>query len=282
MLKGIFKKKQIYILYTLEFLIIAVALLKVLGGFSLITSGDGYNQYYPTMVYIGKYIRSFMINLLHGEFTLPQFDFSIGLGEGIIPSLNYYGFGDPFMLISAVFPVRYSAYAYTAIFLIKMYASGLSFILFCRGRDCKDEHILMGAPLYIGSQYVLCHGIMYPAGFLNLMISTPLICKGIDDSIGVKQEKGFSAKEVSGCLVLAVMFQALGGFYTLYMALLFAAIYALVKLLCNVKSFSGIFRKIGILFFQVVLGITVSAVIFVPTVYGFLTSSRSGNACWIG
>ena len=126
-------------LYGLEFLLISAALLCTFREFSLIKGDDGMDQFYPVFVYCGKYIRGVLKGILQGEFCLPQFDFSIGMGEGVIPVLNYYGFGDPFMLLSAVVPVRYSIYAYTAMILIKMYVSGFGFIYYIRAAvlSCK-------------------------------------------------------------------------------------------------------------------------------------------------
>ena len=46
----------------------------------------------------------------NGKISIPQFDFQIGFGEGIIPALNYYGFGDPFVLTFAVFFSKYPVY----------------------------------------------------------------------------------------------------------------------------------------------------------------------------
>lgn len=274
-----FKHKKFYLAYTLEFTVIIFALIRILKQFSFINTGDGFNQFYLSMVYIGKYLRSIVINLLRGIFVVPQFDFTIGLGEGIIPALNYYGFGDPFMLISAAFPVKYSAYAYTMIILLKIYVSGIGFIYYCRKRDCKEKSILLGVPLYIAGQYVLYHGLAYPPTFLNIMVSLPFVCAGIDEIIiSDGDEKG----KISKCLILAVAFQALNGFYTLYMELIFAALYALINLLFRVKGILVIIKKGCSLFLHVVLGMLMSGVVFLPAVYGYVSSARSGDLKWIG
>lgn len=133
---------KLYIGYTLEYIISVSALIKILGSFSFITTGDGYNQYYPVMVYCGKYFRELFKGIIHGKMLFKQFDFSIGLGEGIIPALNYYGFGDPFFVLSALFPVKYSAYGYSFVYLVKIYVSGLAFIYYCKNRNCHTKRKL--------------------------------------------------------------------------------------------------------------------------------------------
>ena len=274
-----FKHKKFYLAYTLEFTVIIFTLLNILKQFSFINTGDGFNQNYLFVVYIGKYLRSIAINFLHGNFVVPQFDFAIGLGEGIIPALNCYGFGDPFMLISAAFPAKYSAYAYTVIILSKIYLSGIGFIYYCRKRECKEKNILLGVPLYIAGQYVIYHGIMHSPTFFSIMISLPFICAGIDEVILTNGDKKV---KISKCLVLAVAFQALNGFFTLYMELLFAALYALINLLFRVNGVLAIIKKGCCLFLQVILGMLISGVIFIPAIYGYVSSARSGEFQWIG
>lgn len=267
------EKWKLILCYTLEFFAIAFLLLKCFGNFSLINKADGFEQCYPTFVYCGKYIREVIKGILHGQFVLPQFDFSIGLGEGILPSLNYYGFGDPFMLISALVPVKYSAYAFSVFLLLKVYVSGLSFIFFCKKRNCKSGNILLGTPIYIAGNYLFYFTFLFPP-FLNTAISLPLVCAGIDEIVNRKQE---NKRKTALVLILAVAFQALSGFYMLYMELLFAAIYAMVCILCRTRKVKEIVKQIGILFVHVLAGITLSGIVFFPALAGYFGSSRSGE-----
>ena len=74
-------------------------------GKSLIWEIDGLGQYYPSFLYIGQYLRECFYNCFHGNFGLPLFDISIGMGDDIIGTLNYYGFGDPLNIL-AVFETK--------------------------------------------------------------------------------------------------------------------------------------------------------------------------------
>lgn len=265
-------KKKFFMLYGLEFLLISAALLCTFREFSLIKGDDGMDQFYPVFVYCGKYIRGVLKGILQGEFCLPQFDFSIGMGEGVIPVLNYYGFGDPFMLLSAVVPVRYSIYAYTAMILIKMYVSGFGFIYYCKKRNVEESGILLGLPFYLANNFLFYFCFQYPP-YQSVLISLPFLCAGLDEVIG-KKENG---KKISIVLILAVAYQALYGFYLLYMELLFAAVYALVQLLCNIGFHKKIFGKIGILFGHIVTGLMTGGIFFIPTVVGYFNSSRGSG-----
>lgn len=263
-------------LYTGIFLIIACTVLYIFKHFSLINSMDGFNQNYCTQVYCGKFLRELFRHILNciknGNFkdlTIPQFDFSIGMGEGIIPTLNYYGFGDPFMLLTLFVPVAYSAYAYTGISLLKIYISGLAFIQYCKNRSDDTMGILAGTVVYITSGYVLVYGFLFPQ-FLNAMITLPILCAGIDNVIEKK-------KNISLYIIFSVAFQGVSNFYQLYMVLLFAGIYGLVEIIQKNKKASDAFCLILNLFFQVLWGIALCGIILLPAILAFLSSNRANS-----
>lgn len=270
---------RIVIVYTVWFAFFVLLWLKLFGTMSLIHNGDGYNQNFVVMAYFGKYVRNILKNIMNGIFLFPQFDFSIGLGEGILSTLNCYGVGDPFMLISFFFPVAYTAYAYTTIFFAKMYVSGLAFIYYCCKKGFTEKGILLGAIVYVGSQYFICHGILYATTFLSVMITLPIICYGIEKSIRDVQE---GKKKISYALIGGVVFQALSGFYSLYMELIIVGVYALVVIFfCGVNKIR-IMQTIWQLFIQVVWGLGISAIVLIPSIVAFFTSARGGESEWIG
>lgn len=276
-MRSFFEKRKLVLGYTAEFLVLAAVLLYNFGNFSLIKGDDGMNQFYPAFVYCGKYIREVLKGILQGQFSIPQFDFSIGMGESVIQTINYYGFGDPFMLFSALTPVKYATYGYTAVMLLKMYISGFGLIYYCRKRKITDYGILTGLPFYVASNYLFYFCFQYPP-YQSVLITLPFLCAGLDELIHNKEGK----KKVSVVLILSVAFQALYGFYLLYMELLFAAIYALVSLLCVTKNFKKLLTQTGILFMHIVAGLVAGGIMFIPTVFGFLNSSRGGDFFWPG
>lgn len=270
-------KRKLFVFYTVEFLTIAIAIFYSFQNFSMVSGDDGVNQFYPAFVYCGKYIREALGSILKGKLHFPQYDFSIGLGDGIIPVLNGYGIGDPFMLISGLVPVKYSAYAYTAVILLKLYVSGWGFIYYCKKRNIAETAILGGTAFYVVNNYVFCMGFMYPS-FLSTQISLPFLCGGIDQIINNNGKE----KRISIVLVLSVAYQALYGFYFLYIELMFAAVYALVQLLCNMQSVKRFFSEIVILFGHIALGLMISGIFLIPTIVEYISSSRGGDFVWLG
>ena len=73
------------------------------GGGSPVWAMDGRMQHVPFMAYIGRWVRSALSAIAHGA-PAASFDLALGYGGDVLTSLNYYGFGDPLlMLVAAVF-----------------------------------------------------------------------------------------------------------------------------------------------------------------------------------
>ena len=121
------KKKHIrFILeYTASF---AVLFLLIYLGFilnhrSFIWFYDGNKQHFPALLYLRDY------NLFSGHFTLPMFDFSIGMGEDILTTLNFYGMGNPLTLFSVFVPKQHMEMFYDFLVAFRMYLAGLTYFL---------------------------------------------------------------------------------------------------------------------------------------------------------
>ena len=92
-------------------------------GSSFLRDGDGFNQAWPIMVYIGQYIR----DVFHSGLPIRKFDFTIGLGESVFSSLSWFGFGDIFNLLSAFGTAETMDVVFIVIVLLKLYTAGITF-----------------------------------------------------------------------------------------------------------------------------------------------------------
>ena len=79
------KLLEYFCVYTLIFIFIAgIAFFPFLEEeYCLIWKTDGMPQYLIWLQYTGQYIRDVLSNLLNGQFTLPMYDFSIGMGGDV-------------------------------------------------------------------------------------------------------------------------------------------------------------------------------------------------------
>lgn len=232
-------------------------------------NSDGRAQHYPTLVYVGRYLRQIVLNLFHGELSIPLFDLNLAMGGDMIATLNYYGFGNPLYLLSAFVPTHYTEYLYNVLIVVRLYLAGLSFLALCRYHKKEFPYALIGTLVYVFSGYAMFSVVRHPY-FVEPMIQLPLLLIGID--LVIRKKKPF-------VFILTVFYSALCGFYFLYMMTIMLGLYTLVRFFdcykeSRVKKF---FSMAGRIMGTYLLGIGLAAPIFVPAVMGFLASARSGG-----
>lgn len=274
------KKATLYmLLYTIAFAVLFACtyLLFFLKGKSFIWYYDGVKQHFTALIYLGKYYRGIVNNIFQGNFVLPMYDFSIGMGEDIISSLNFYGLGDPLTLLAAFVPASKMELLYDFLVLFRMYLSGLAFSFMCRTKGKRYSFILFGAVIYAFSGYALHVAVKHPF-FIIPMIFLPLAIVGVDRVIEKKR---------MSLLILVVFFTALNGFYFFYMNTIFLVIYAVVKVICKSRTCkeTSLKNTIKMLFVMGVrcliaylIGLAMAAFIFVPTIAAYFGSSRSESS----
>lgn len=258
-------RKHYYLAYTIAFVLCTAIVYAFFAytGASFISNADGYNQYYPAYVYIGKYLRQAAAAILHGM-SIPTFDLTIGFGGDILSTLNYYGLGDVFTLTAIAFPDRLSALGYTLTTLLRMYAAGITFSAYALKKGCRRSAVLAAALFYVYSGFTLTSGMLFPV-FLTMIIYLPLLFDGID---AIMQERKFSAG-----LILAVALQAAAGFYFLYMDTIICGIYALLQFVER-RAEEKIIRSFFLLIQHYLVGLMISAAILLPSAYGLISSQR--------
>jgi len=264
------KKGKVLLLYTLLFLCTFVLAYSpfLREGKSFIWSAyDGWSQHYPALVYIGRYLRNFALNFLHGEWTIPLFDLNLSMGADVIATLNYYGFGNPLYLLSAIVPTHYTEYLYSFLIVVRLYLAGIAFLAFCSYYKKPYTHAIIGSLVYVFSGYAVFSAVRHPY-FIEPMIQLPLLLIGID--LIIKRKKPF-------VFIAVVFYSALCGFYFLYMMTIMAGVYALIRFFDvykekRLKEFAAMAKRIMGTY---LLGIGLGAPIFIPAVIGYLTSARA-------
>ena len=258
-------KRGEYKLYTVLFVLpmLLIMFIFALEGNSFVWSTDGLNQYYPVLEYIRKYLREII-----SSGKIQQFDLAIGLGEGIIPVLNYYGFGNPFTLFLLFVPEGGTAYFLTGLVFIHIFLSGISFLFFCAHSGYTNKYTVVAAALmYSFSTFALVQGFEFWT-FLTPAVTLPLVVSGIQSIV-----EGRKNKKSQYALVGGIFFQALNGFYFLYEIAIFGIIFFVIY---GFKK-NGLRRWIGQgvrILLLAILGVCMASIIFIPTVIGFLQSSR--------
>ena len=243
---------------------------------SFVMDGDCFNQYFPILSYLSSYTREFFNNLIQGKLTM--FDPSIGLGDDVIGTLSWFGFGDVFMLLASLFPKAYISYAYTFITIIRIYFSGITFIYFAKNKGISNEGQFIGAFMY-----VFCY---YAIGFSELaftfstpMVYFPLVICGIDRIV---DKETYRDKSICRVLVIAVFLESLCGFYFLYMMILASLVYyfscCVTCMFRNKVSIKRIINNAICVILHFSVGIGMAAALLLPVIVSYLQSQRTGDS----
>ena len=231
--------------------------------------GDGLVQAYNSFVYLGKYGREIIRNLLSGKgLQIPTWNLNIGYGQDILTTMSFYAFGEPLNLVSIVTPTRYAEWMYNFLILVRLYLSGITFSLYCRYRKQTGIYTLAGALVYTFCHYAVEIGTLHPQ-FLIPMVLFPLMCLGAEK---VLQEE----RHILFILSCAVM--ALSNFYQFYIACMLIILYVLIRYATIRRTAaSGAFPRTVLLFLRDgVLAVGIAAVLFLPSAMAILGASRVG------
>lgn len=256
--------KQSFIIYSVLFVILFAAAYigYFASGRTFITKIDGVDQYYMSFLYFGKYLRG----MLQGA---PMYDLSIGMGEDIIGSLNYYGFWDPVYLISVFADGSLAPYLFSFSFFVRLFIAGCAFMVYCREMKIEPLAATAGAFCFIVNGFTY-GGVSSYMGWASVLIYLPLFLTGV--------ERIFKGKKKGGILILLMsVYAGLCGFYFLYMSCVFLVVYCIGRGIAvfGIKNIKTILLKSLTAALFLVLGIAVSAPIFFPSVLGFMGSERA-------
>ncbi len=264
--------KKPYLLYTLLFCVMAasiyVAFFVHLKSFLWVT--DGYYQHWMAFAYYGRWLREIISNLCKAHaLVIPEYDFSLGMGAGIIPTLHYYCIGDPFCLLSALVPMRFSSAAYGFLIFVRLYLAGIFFILYARYTGRRGLGLVAGALSYVFCGYALFAAVRHPF-FINPMITFPLLLYGVEKIMREKKAATFG-------VVVAVTVGS--NFYFAYMQGAFVCIYVFFRyaFFRKDRSIKGILGYAVPIVVSGLAGIATASAIFIPVVLAMFSSGRNGQ-----
>jgi uncharacterized membrane protein YfhO len=254
-------------IYTVLFAMIFIIVFRVVFSKNLtfIQSGDGIDYDVVSIKYQSEYLRTIISNILSGKFQIPMFDFRMGLGNDISQAMGNATRREIYSSLSVFFPSRYEEFLSNT-FVFHVYLAGLTFSVFCMYARRKYWAILLGSLCYaFNGGYVISHilGPMFP------LVYTPIMFMGLDFIL--RKKKPF-------LFILSVFLMAITGFYYLFMVTVFFAVYAFIR----VHHLYGktFWKQLVPLALRAassfILGLMMSAIIFLPTVLGYLDSNRTG------
>lgn len=186
-------RRGYYFLYTCLYIVMVFCIFGTFfaNGKSFIWASDGWKQTFQALQYYAKWLRDIVGTLvLEHKLEIPTFSFSLGYGSDIITTLHYFVIGAPFSFLTVFVPIRYMAYFYGALILLRLYLAGVSFSAYCfhmmwKTRDAaapgqsSRAGVLVGAFVYVFCGFALHASVRHPF-FITPMVWFPLILTGAE------------------------------------------------------------------------------------------------------
>lgn len=265
--KSRLEKTRFYFLLTLlcVVLFLTVNSYLLLKGRGLIWRKDGISLYYAFFVYEGKLLRRIVRSLLSGAIPkVPLYSFFEGYGADTLITMSLF---DPFNLLAAVFPTKYSEYGFYLVMLLRLVATAWSFSAYCFHRNKDASATLIGSLSYVTCGFVLRLALHRHPKFLYFPLWIPLML--------IEADKVFEGKKGWKLSVLIAFAFSLTPMFT-YMTCLMMLGYCLIKyfLTPRTRSIGDFFFLVWLFVARIFLGFALGAVAALPVVLELLSESR--------
>ncbi len=266
-------KGNVWLLYTCFFLFAAlgVFLWHISSGKSFVWYIDGNAQYFRSFLYYSRYLKTLIKGLVfEHRWIAPHWEHAVGEGADFITALHYYAVGDPLNLFSALVPERYIIYLYNFLLVLRLYLSGLFFVLFSKKTINGVKNIAAASGAV---SYSLCiwglYAITMHSFFVNALMYLPLVILGEYLIIEGKRPYLF---------IVSVALLAASNIYFFSIIAVAGGIYAIEKLIVSPEyKVPDIVNRVLKLLIFAVLGMMIAAVILFPVVYFCLINPRIGE-----
>ena len=233
-------------------------------GKSLVWYPDGITGHYPALYFFNLWLRRFFY---HPELGLALWSWTIGLGADVISTLSWGVVGDPFALVTLLFPMRSMELAYEVAYALRVLCAGLFSLLYFRKMGAKSLPALAGSIIYVFATFLFFSTTRHTF-FVSAMVFLPLLLMGVENAL---------ARKRSWTLIAAVAITAIGSFYFFYMLTIVTTIYAVARYFERAERherWSGLLPAAFRLGWRYLLGGLLAAPILIPTLVAILRTSR--------
>lgn len=195
---------------------------------------------------------------------MPMWSWNSFLGDNFIGANNFYVVGNPFTLICSLFPYEHIGNGVLLCLVLQNLGYGIAAMLYFRRMGFADELARIGALMYAFSTFCVI-GIFY-FNFASGFILFPILLICLEDLL---ERKGYSVLKLAIVVGLAMIVN----FYFAALSFIGAGLYFIVRL-CY-APLRGKWRIFGSACAALLIGMMLSAIIFVPTVLCSMGSARN-------
>lgn len=252
-----------WLLYSVLFAVVTagVFLVLIVQGKSFVWYSDAVSQYVPRAAYFGTKTREVLAGFLAGDFSIPTYDFTLGMGNTI--PLHF----EPLYWLFLLFGSADAELAYSVVLLVRFYVAGLSMSAFLLYFKNGWSASLIGSFSYIYCGYGLW-ACMRHAHFVYGLIMLPLCILAVEEL--------YQNKRWYLC-TLVVWIHLWCGYYFLYINTIAAGVYFLIRFFgnrqrCTLREFGKLF---GMIIGSYLLGALIGNGTLVDSFASYLTSGRT-------
>lgn len=225
---------------------------------------DGAAQHFPALYYFNRIVRAF---LAHPSAGFPFWSWDLGLGADTIGALSFYVLGDPFALVSLLFPMHSMELAFTVAAIVRIACAGLFSAMYIRKMGARPTSVLIGSLIYSFTTFTIYSTMHHPMWATALALF-PLMLLGVEYALERRRY---------WVLVLAVFLSAVGNYYFFYMAALTLVVYAVARyfeLTPTSSRWRDLLPMAARVAGCVVLGILFAAPLLAPSAAAVLDTAR--------
>lgn len=186
------------------------------------------------------------------------------LGAGFIGSYTFYLLGSPFFWLTLPFPNQAVPYLLGPLLILKFALAALFAYMYLRRFTKTPEAAMLG-----GLLYAFCGFSVYNIFFNHFheaIVFFPLLLTAVER---------FITQNKRGEVILAVFICSLSNYFFFFGMVVFVVIYWTVRTLSH--CYKQTFKRFLAFCFECVLGVLLTAVLLLPTLYAVLGMSRVGQ-----
>ena len=270
--KNISIKKKFFLYFLLYTFICFIVLSLSFSSFKANNKGFGWAidslpVQFPMFTQLKIFVRNIVKKIfVEGSFQIPIYTFNIGMGADVISYLSMW-YLEPISFLGVFGGYDKVEFTYDILVLFRLYLAGLSFGVFCfYMKKNKIIPVIIGSLIYVFSGWTFFF-VRHPV-FFSTLIYLPLLLIGVERIINEKKGGMFS---------VLVFLSSWTHYYFLYINTIFVGIYFIVRYFDNEKNTKQDFvKKLFLLLKYYILGIGMSMVVFLPNIFTFLNSNRTG------
>ena len=230
---------------------------------------DGLYTHYNYLAYMGEYLRTCLKNFVHGDFSIPVWDFSFGYGADVVTAL-YARFGDPLNYLAVFFSRENTELLHDFLAVLRIYLAGLSFSAYCFYHKRDRYSTLIGSLIYCFCGVVFWAGVRH-LYFMTPMMYFPLLVLGAEKILN---------KEKPYLFTIMIFLSAISNFYFFYMMSILVFVFTVITYFLNYKNITAkaFFRLLGRFILYYMIGVALSLFLFLPVVLTYMSNARLGSS----